>query len=100
MYCEGNPVYDLLNCSDYADYSFYDVVMPQVKMIRRNNAKVLSFKHLYYSLKYKETFRELLWEKVRLPKVEKTYSPKNIAALLQSVEEDDSEGFDRVLEEM
>jgi hypothetical protein len=51
-------------------------------------------------LKYKETFREILWEKVRLPKIKEKYSPENIAVLLQSVEEDDEEGFEGVLEEM
>ena len=37
--------------------------------------KLNSFRHLYYSLKFKDQFRNWLWEKVRRPKIEQKYHP-------------------------
>ena len=39
-------------------------------------------KHLYYSLKFKKQFRALLWEKIRLPKVNNKCCPKEIERLI------------------
>jgi len=37
-----------------------------------------SFRHLYYSLKFKKQFRNWLWEKVRKHKIEQKYHPNNL----------------------
>jgi len=34
-----------------------------------------NFRYLYYCLKFKKHFRKWLWEKVRLPNVNKMYNP-------------------------
>jgi hypothetical protein len=42
----------------------------------KKNIKILNdFRHLYYCLKFKTHFRKWLWEKVRLPNVNKMYNP-------------------------
>lgn len=43
-----------------------------------------SFRHLYYSLKFKNQFRNWLWEKVRKHKIEKKYHP---LYLIQNLDE-------------
>ena len=46
-------------------------------------------KELFWSLKYKTKFRDWLWEKVRLPKIEKQYHPDNLKELLLDINDDD-----------
>ena len=43
-----------------------------------------SFRHLYYSLKFKNQFRNWVWEKVRKPKIEQKYHP---IYLIQNLDE-------------
>ena len=46
------------------------------------------FRFLFYSLKYKSTFRNLLWDKIRRPKIEAKYHPDNLQKLLKNITED------------
>jgi hypothetical protein len=39
-----------------------------------------------------------LWEKVRGPKLEKTYHPKNLEDLLKDVDDDDEEKFHKIID--
>lgn len=48
-------------------------------------------KHLFWSLKYKQKFRDILWKKIRLPKIEKHYHPDNLKELLIDVGENEEE---------
>jgi hypothetical protein len=43
------------------------------------------FRYLYYCLKFKKRFRDLLWVKIREPKIRIKYSPKY---LLENLHED------------
>lgn len=53
--------------------------------------KLNSFKELFWSLKYKQKFRDILWKKIRLPKIEKQYHPDNLIELLIDVGENEEE---------
>ena len=98
--CETNSIISLPKEINDTKYDIYNT--PTFIRIELNIKKQIinRFRHLYYSLKYKEKFRELLWEKVRLPKIKEKYSPENIAELLRQVDDEDEEGFDRVLESL
>jgi|688.fasta_scaffold83213_5 hypothetical protein len=47
------------------------------------------FKELYYSLKFKRQFRDLLWIKVRLPKIQNQFHPDNLVELLCTVTDEE-----------
>ena len=55
-------------------------VLITIKQINTYN----SFRNLYYYLKFKNQFRNWLWEKVRKPKIEQKYHPNN---LIQKLDE-------------
>lgn len=60
--------------------------------------KIHKFRCLYYCLKYKKQFRDLLWTKIREPKIKQHYSPSNLVLLLEGVEDmDDEDEFHTVL---
>jgi hypothetical protein len=89
----GNPIYDFI-CSlkmiedDYDsngeiitryfdDYEYYRNTIKQ-------NLKILNrFRFLYYSLKFKNKFRDWLWKKVREPKIQKQFHPSRLLELLK-----------------
>lgn len=99
--CETNSIISLPKEINDIIYDIYNT--PTFIRIELNIKKQIinRFRHLYYSLKFKNEFRGILWEKVRLPKIKEKYSPENIAELLQSVAEDDGiESFERVLESL
>jgi Leucine-rich repeat (LRR) protein len=98
--CETNSIISLPKEINDTKYDIYNT--PTFIRIELNIKKQIinRFRHLYYSLKYKEKFRGILWEKVRLPKIEKKYSPENIAELLKDVDDNDQEGFERALESL
>jgi len=49
-------------------------------------------------LKYKKQFRDWLYIKVRLPKIQRKYNPENLIAILKDIQENDEETFDIALE--
>ena len=55
------------------------------------------FKLLFWSLKFKTQFRNWLWEKVRLPKIEKMYHPNNLNELLNEKGDMTTEELDNVI---
>ncbi len=51
-------------------------------------------KYRIMCLKYKEHFRRWLWERVRLPKIEREYHPDNLIERLNNMKnENDEEEF-------
>jgi len=64
-----NPIYQIINNNNW-------------KIIRQKLKIINSFRHLYYSLKFKKQFRFLLWEKVRKHKIETKYNPNNLIKIL------------------
>jgi Leucine-rich repeat (LRR) protein len=62
LYCHANPISKIVNSN---------TLFQRIK-----NIKILNhFRDLYYCLKFKKQFRKWLWEKVRLPNVNKMYNP-------------------------
>lgn len=77
-----NPIWDIQKriIKSREGWDRYDVFIT-IKQINIYN----SFRYLYYSLKFKRQFKNWLWEKVRKPKIEKTYNPKY---LIENLDED------------
>ena len=56
LFCSNNPISEIIGDSQI-------------------NLRVLNqFKYLYYCLKFKKRFRDLLWVKIREPKIREKYS--------------------------
>jgi len=47
------------------------------------------FKELYQSLKFKRQFRDWLWIKVRLPRIQNQFHPDNLEEMLCNIDEED-----------
>ena len=56
-----NPIYEIINTKDI------NVTKQKLKILYR-------FRYLYYCLKFKKRFRDLLWVKIREPKIRNKYS--------------------------
>ena len=81
LYCHDNPISKIVNSN--------------ILFQRIQNIKILNnFRHLYYCLKFKKQLRNYwLWEKVRLPNVNKMYSPNYLIEKLG-----DEDDLDTVLD--
>ena len=67
--CFDNP-FHILECDDNID-------------IMRKKINILTkFRFLYYCLKFKSHFRNILWERIRKPKIEAKFNPSNLHLLL------------------
>ena len=61
LYCSNNPIYEIIRGNTHTN--------------TRQNLRVLNrFRYLYYCLKFKKRFRDLLWIKIREPKIRERYS--------------------------
>ena len=72
LYCKGNPINEIIK---------ENVLRDKKKQIQIINI----FRYLYYSLKFKKRFLDLLWMKIREPKIRKKYHPSN---LMENIEKD------------
>jgi hypothetical protein len=60
--CYFNPIYEIINSDD--------------NIIIKQKIQILNtFRYTFYSLKFKNRFRKMLWEKIREPKIMKKYHP-------------------------
>lgn len=87
-YLHVNEKLEYLNCQNNQLTSFR--LNEKLEIIRYNNNPICeiiggtnaikklnilnNFRYLYYSLKYKKRFRDLLWVKIREPKIREKYS--------------------------
>jgi Leucine-rich repeat (LRR) protein len=97
-----NPVYEYANCEEYDGNEFYDEngynhykMFMMLYIIETIN----KFRRTYYLNKFKNKLRNLLWVKIREPKIREKYAPQNILELLNNIGED-SEKFDSLLENL
>jgi len=87
LYCSNNRLTSLhLNenvriC--YHDNPIYEIIGD--KHINKKMRVLNQFRYLYYCLKFKKRFRDLLWVKIREPKIRKRYSH---AYLVENLHED------------
>ena len=70
-----NPVYEIIGDTEYNN----------LHKIKQKMRILNNFRYLYYCLKFKKRFRDLLWVKIREPKIRKKYSHAN---LLEHLHED------------
>ena len=80
LYCSENKLISLhlnekLVIINYINNPIYEIINTNDKQIIKQKLRVLNqFKYLYYSLKFKKRFRDLLWTKIREPKIREKYS--------------------------
>ena len=66
LYFWDTPIYNLI----------YEITNSNNLVVVKEKIRILNtFRYLYYSLKFKNRFRKLLWEKIREPKIIKKYHP-------------------------
>jgi hypothetical protein len=66
LYCISNPISEIL-------YDHMSKILDHIGIIKK--LRVLNqFRDLYYCLKFKKRFRDLLWVKIREPKIREKYS--------------------------
>jgi Leucine-rich repeat (LRR) protein len=74
-----NPIWEnQRQIIDSPDPYDQDSVLITIKQINTYNSFRHLYFHLHYSLKFKNQFRNWLWEKVRKPKIEQKYHPNNL----------------------
>jgi hypothetical protein len=77
LYCPNNRLSSLhlnekLQRIVHKDNPIYEIIGN--KNINQNLKILNQFRYLYYCLKYKKRFRDLLWVKIREPKIREKYS--------------------------
>jgi len=66
LYFVHNPIYNLI----------YEIINTNNLVIIKQKIRILNtFRYLYYSLKFKNRFKKMLWETIREPKIIKKYHP-------------------------
>jgi hypothetical protein len=78
-----------LSCND--DLSeLYSIKIEESFILKNEKVRIINrFRELYYSLKFKNRFRKFLWEKIREPKIQQIYSPKNLKEFLNENKQED-----------
>jgi Leucine-rich repeat (LRR) protein len=61
LYYDVNPIFEIINSDDK------DIINQKLRVLNQ-------FRYLYYCLKFKKRLRDLLWVKIREPKIRKKYS--------------------------
>jgi len=84
-----------LECLNLKENPIYQLIPYNgIKTLRQKIQILTNFKHLYFSLKFKNPFRRWLWELVREPKIALKFHPSYLAEHLV-----DGMELDNVLEE-
>ena len=76
-----NPIYEIINSDDLF------IINTKLQILHQ-------FCHLYYCLKFKTQFRDLLWKNIREPKIIQNYHPSYLKQLLT----DENTDIDMVLD--
>ena len=85
LYYYSNPICNII--PDEHSYRYYRISNYEVSLaLIIERVKILnSFRYLYYSLKYKKQLRDLLYQKIRKPKIEMYYCPENLIHILDNI---------------
>jgi hypothetical protein len=82
-------------------YFGYGSFIGMTNIVRERLNDIISclyrFQFLFWCLKLKKQFRDWLWLKVRLPKIEKTYHPTKLNELLFEKDDIDEEELDNII---
>jgi hypothetical protein len=91
--CYNNPILDCyIKKDDNISMSDY------ITKLRNQIEIVNQFKELFYALKYKKKFLDLLWVNIREPKIRNKYKPENLMAMLEEKEDITLDELDELLE--
>lgn len=89
--------YESVAPHSYSRNSVYKPLLFYIDFILRENA-LKRFKMMFYSLKYRDCFRRLLWVKVREPKIRSKYHPDNLAKMLEDRGDLDVDELDALMD--
>jgi hypothetical protein len=78
---------ELDQMANYVNYINENV--NQTFLLREKIQRLHHFRSLFYTLKYKDRFRDFLWDKIRRPKIEAKYHPSNLQKLIDELNEED-----------
>lgn len=109
LYCADNKLIQLPNLNSSLEYFEFDlnhlpvnfycyagtITIESRDKLQQNIRCLERFKELYYLLKFKTQFRDLLWLKVRLPRIQKQFCPDHLEKFLYTKNEED---FDKALD--
>jgi hypothetical protein len=76
----------------------YNPLLFYIDYVLREDA-IKRFREMFYALKYKHRFRQLLWENVREPKIRAKYHPDNLAKMLEQYSELDMDELDAIMDQ-
>ena len=79
---DETPIYDFI-------FDFPDNRMDYIETCRHRLQVFNRFRELFYHLKFKQRFRDWLWKKVRLPKIERMNHPDRLRDALESADPED-----------
>ena len=100
---DNNPIHEITNFDQHDEvYDDDDENNGKIALIRDAINKINKFREFYYINKFKTKFLDILWIKIREPKIREKYSPSRIIELLYEIGEDDDnfDKFDSLLENM
>jgi hypothetical protein len=89
--------YDELAPDNYKIRSVYRPLLYHLDVIQKL-VILKHFKEMYYTLKYKQQFRHLLWNKIREPKIRAKYHPANLEKMLEEHGELDIDQLDALMD--
>jgi Leucine-rich repeat (LRR) protein len=81
------PMFEVLYIIDNPIYNMFDLRGDAANKVR-NIIKIQKFRHIYYTLKFKNRFHKWLWRS-RETKIKEKYSPANLMKLLEGVEDEE-----------
>jgi hypothetical protein len=70
LFYDNNPIYDIIDSSNLV------IINKKIQILHK-------FCYLYYCLKFKTQFRNLLWKKIREPKIIQNYHPSYLYNFLK-----------------
>jgi hypothetical protein len=85
-----------LDC--YVKRENYIFMVDYIVEFRKQIKIVNQFRELFYALKYKKKFLNLLWVRIREPKIRNKYKPENLMAMLEEKEDITLDELDELLE--
>jgi Leucine-rich repeat (LRR) protein len=80
-----------LSMFNYRNNFISNVIYGDLDIIKNKSELLYDLTHRHFALKYKNIFRNWLWERVRKPKIEKLYSPEMLNLILDNLENSDDE---------
>jgi len=92
LFCQDNMFLDYYVKQDKLSMTEY------ITKLREQIKITNQFRELFYSMKYKKQFQDILWFHVREPKIRNKYHPSNLMAMLEEKEDITLDELDELLE--